>query len=251
MKYLAIYLIINFLSYQLAHAYEVLPANTIHITDFNQDSIILKPISAEKAEDIVSYLKKKNYIPYKYYADACHVRTQEVSDLISFKYYNSQSIDVAKIAIEPKQETDVITYKSENSPWQLRWKYHMAPMINVEGELMVVDLTLFDTFVSVKTWHDEVLKNTTDLKKYRQFFMNRFTFRTSLKNQRFKQLPRKFDISMSGFISQFKNDFKLYGAYMQKCILQVEGEPDRVGGLLLSEVPESYDLSSLPTCFEQ
>lgn len=219
---------------------------------FNGETLKVTTVSLERAEEIFAYLMKQKSIPYGYYADGCHLRAQQMVDILRIK-----SLELAKIIIEPKDPKLRILYKLPAQPWVAPWTYHMAPVILVAEasgfiQTYVLDPSLFSRPVTKDEWLAEVTRSSElnleqDLSVY---YVSRNTFRPDVKDQIFSEVPGKIDRNLPGWLAQFSADYQRNGAFMEKCVLPRQDADGTMsytrGGLPIEDV--ETELESYPEC---
>ena len=123
-----------------------------------------KEVTFEKAQELFDELKnaefsfkgKKANIPFHYVADGCYIRAHKMAKLLTKKGYKSQKIFLNATS---KPVTVFSNYAEDvdigEEPVQ-EWKYHVAPIINVQIEQQVkpyvIDPSLFEEPAPLDEW---------------------------------------------------------------------------------------------------
>jgi hypothetical protein len=110
----------------------------------------LPPVSRYNAEAFFSKVRRQPHIPFQYPANGCWARAHEMCRLIE-RHFDLDLLDVvAKI-----WNFGELKVKSDNNPTCLvEWKYHVAPVVRVGTELLVIDPSLFEGLVTIDVWQD-------------------------------------------------------------------------------------------------
>jgi hypothetical protein len=112
------------------------------------DPCDLPSISRSKAEDFFSSVSLQPHIPFQYPLNGCWARAHEIVRLIERYFDCDPRTIVAKIWNFGSLEA-----KTNNNPHcRVQWDYHVAPIVKVDAELLVIDPSLFNQPVSVDIW---------------------------------------------------------------------------------------------------
>ena len=140
-------------SNQILKAFERQPQEELpppRTSSFSIDIEALQPVSRYNAEAFFSRARRQPHIPFQYPANGCWARAHEMCRLIE-RHFDLDPLDVvAKI-----WNFGDLKVKSDNNPTCLvEWKYHVAPVVNVGTELLVIDPSLFEGPVTIDVWQD-------------------------------------------------------------------------------------------------
>ncbi len=118
------------------------------ISSYPVDPYNLPSVSQSEAEAFFSSVRRQPHIPFQYPSNGCWVRAHEMCRLIERYFDNDPRVVVAKIWNFGK-----LTVKTDNNPDCLvKWLYHVAPVVKVGEELLVIDPSLFERPMSVDAW---------------------------------------------------------------------------------------------------
>jgi hypothetical protein len=117
------------------------------------------PLSEAQAQRVFAELAAMKHIPFDYPDDCCYSRAHEMCRIMQ-----QQGVDCRKVwnyghGLSSKEAS--LTVETPNHPsGQVRWLYHVAPVVGVrgnEGETkdMVLDPSMFDRPVDVQQWVDK------------------------------------------------------------------------------------------------
>lgn len=222
------------------------PAQTLKA--YNGETLQVSVVTPQQANWLFTKLKSQSSIPYAYLVNGCHVRAQQMVDIA--EVYNFK---MAKAIIEADETAGLITFYPRNTPWRIKWTYHMAPALFVrdasgQTKAVVIDPSLFSGPISLKQWQAKVLRDSSPAVRQtaQKYFVSQYTFRPDLKEQVFSRLPRWLDRNISSFLSQFAHDLERFGRYNEKCIT-VSDHEKTVGGVAIDELPMNL-VRDLPYC---
>jgi hypothetical protein len=125
---------------------EAAPAKAMSTFPINLDDLF--SVSQFDVNKFFSNMRRQPHIPFQYPLNGCWVRAHEMARLIE-GYFDPHPEDVvAKI-----WNIGTLTVKTDNSPECLvRWGYHVAPIVKVGSNLLVLDPSLFEAPVAVDEW---------------------------------------------------------------------------------------------------
>lgn len=117
---------------------------------FPIDIQALPPVSRYDAEAFFSSVRRQPHIPFQFPADGCWARAHEMCRLIE-RHFDRDPRDVAaKI-----WNFGDLTVRTDNNPaCRAEWQYHVAPIVKVGTELLVLDPSLFERPVTIDIWQD-------------------------------------------------------------------------------------------------
>ncbi|HKH47559.1 MAG TPA: protein-glutamine glutaminase family protein [Thermoanaerobaculia bacterium] len=109
----------------------------------------LPSVTASEAAAFFSRLRRQPHIPFQYPLNGCWARAHEMCRLIERHFDGDPQQDVvAKIWNQGQ-----LIVPTDNSPdCRVEWSYHVAPVVRVGEELLVLDPALFERPVSVESW---------------------------------------------------------------------------------------------------
>ena len=117
----------------------------------------MHPISPERANSLFREMASKaDSIPFDYPNDCCYSRAHEMC-----RDMQAEGIDCGKVwnyQNPGPPSGPPLTVSTPNSPTgQVTWRYHVAPIVNVQGDdgvvrPMVIDPSMFDHPVTVDEW---------------------------------------------------------------------------------------------------
>ncbi len=120
-----------------------LPASSYPI-----DPFALPSVSLSDAEAFFSNVRRQPHIPFQYPLNGCWARAHEMVRLIERYFDRKPEQVVAKI-----WNFGTLIVKTDNNPLCIvDWTYHVAPVVRVDEELMVIDPSLFEQPVTVDDW---------------------------------------------------------------------------------------------------
>lgn len=108
----------------------------------------LQPLSRAEAESFFSRLRRQPHIPFQYPTDGCFARAHEMCRLIECYLDREPRNVVAKVW----NRGDLIVRTDNNPRCKVEWGIHVAPVIRVDDELIVIDPSLHDNIVCVEEW---------------------------------------------------------------------------------------------------
>jgi hypothetical protein len=115
---------------------------------FPIDPTALPSVSPSDVEAFFSSVRRQPHIPFQYLANGCWARAHEMTRLIEHHFDRNRLPVVAKI-----WNFGELVVKTDNSPsCTVDWSYHVAPLVRVDSELMVIDPALCERPVTVDDW---------------------------------------------------------------------------------------------------
>lgn len=123
----------------------------------NAPSAGAREITLEKAHELFNYAKGMTDIAWNYKPDGCYARAHLMA-----RRFEAIGVHVDKAWLKG----DLTAPKSSDDEYQVRWGFHVAPIVYVKGEdgameKMVIDPSTFDGPVSLETW-TQSLANSSD-----------------------------------------------------------------------------------------
>jgi hypothetical protein len=120
------------------------------------------PVSLEEAERFFSIVKRQPHIPFQYPSDGCWARAHEICRLIERHLDQNRRDVVVKV-----WHYGDLAVKTENSPeCEVEWGFHVAPAVNVDNTLMVIDPSLFDHLVVFDQWRSAQVQSPSQSKSW-------------------------------------------------------------------------------------
>lgn len=112
------------------------------------DPYDLPSISRSAAEAFFSSVSRQPHIPFQYPLNGCWARAHEMVRLIERYFDCDPRTIVAKIWNFGSLEAE-----TDNNPrCRVRWRHHVAPIVKVDTEFLVIDPSLFGRPVSIDDW---------------------------------------------------------------------------------------------------
>lgn len=108
----------------------------------------LQPVTREEAERFFSLLRRQPHIPFQYPADGCFARAHEMCRLIERHFDRDPRNVVGKIW----NRGDLVVRTENNPMCQVEWGIHVAPVVKVDDDLIVIDPALFESTVCAEEW---------------------------------------------------------------------------------------------------
>lgn len=141
---------------------------SIRHSEKNPSFIEVSLISENRAQELFKKLATNEDIPFKYVADGCYARAQAMVEQL-----DDLGVTPAKAYVEGDLRLNGGDFG------ELRWQYHVAPMLMVktdQGEVpYVFDPSLFKKAVPFSEWKALMLKNPKS-KFEGEFFTSRFIY---------------------------------------------------------------------------
>lgn len=111
-------------------------------------SVDLRSLSRDDAQAFFSRLQRQPHIPFQYPANGCWARAHEMCRLIEHYLHADPADVVAKVW----NDGDLVIRSSNSPDCEVEWDYHVAPVVRVEEELLVLDPALFEEPVKIEKW---------------------------------------------------------------------------------------------------
>jgi len=126
---------------------------------FPIDPHTLPPVCRRDAETFFSNVRRQPHIPFQFSGNGCWARAHETCRLIEEHFDHDLRDVVAKI-----WNFGDLRVRTDNSPDCLvTWAYHVAPVVKVDAEFLVIDPSLFERLVTINEWLDKQSKNSRDV----------------------------------------------------------------------------------------
>ena len=109
------------------------------------EPISISELDASEADQIFRELAENPEIPFRFLPDGCQARAQRMAEIFIKKGFYP-----AKIFVKGKFE-----FENPWDPlWRVRWQYHVAIVLKVHRELVVMDPSLFSKPVGIEYFLD-------------------------------------------------------------------------------------------------
>lgn len=110
----------------------------------------LRAMSWDEAEALFSRLQRQPHIPFQYPANGCWARAHEMCRLIEHHLDSDPTDVVAKVW----NDGDLMITSSNSPECQVEWSYHVAPVVRVGEQPLVIDPALFKGPVGIDEWRN-------------------------------------------------------------------------------------------------
>ena len=151
------------------------------------------PVSATEAERFFSILRRQPHIPFQYPANGCWARAQEMSRIIERHLDGNRGDVVLKVW----HYGDLVVQTENNPECTVEWGFHVAPAVMVEGDLMLLDPSLFDHPVPFDTWRLRQLREPSQTTRYA--LTSRQIYNRLLSGDLFVETQREAEASLEEF----------------------------------------------------
>lgn len=148
------------------------------IRDFKNDKIKISSVSPQTLNDIFQYLKSLDHIPFGYAKDGCYARAHEMAMILEEKGIKSGKVFL---------EGDLKVKKGKED---IKWWYHVAPIIMSQDEVYVLDPSIFNKPVKLQTWINIQTKHN-DNKYDSKYITNRFYYTPNDKEKHLKKYEKE------------------------------------------------------------
>lgn len=124
--------------------------STFTVPNFEIDPSTLPSISQDLGEAFFASVARQPHIPFHYHGNGCWVRAHEMCRLIEESFDVNPDDVVGKVWMIPGRP---FRLRSVNSPTcSVEWRYHVAPLVNVDHTLKVIDPVLAGGLTTVGEW---------------------------------------------------------------------------------------------------
>ncbi|TFY99268.1 hypothetical protein EZ313_22150 [Ramlibacter henchirensis] len=112
----------------------------------------LRAVPRKKASEFFDIVRRQPHIPFQYPANGCWARAHEMCRIIE-RHLDADPTDVvAKVWHYAGAGTE-LSARSNNTPeCKVEWSYHVAPVVQQDDELWVIDPSMFDEPVPLDRW---------------------------------------------------------------------------------------------------
>lgn len=175
----------------------------------------LVPVTLDAAKRFFSIVERQPHIPFQYPANGCWARAHEMCRLI--EHHIDQNAGDVTAKIWHYGELSVVT---DNTPeCSVGWGFHVAPVVKVDGEWLVIDPALFDQPVSVDRWLSRQQPDPTAF----HIFTSRHIFHRKLSGGLFIEIEGDTEEDLQKFRVKLIAQIYEHGPIPYSCNPEVDG----------------------------